>query len=86
MRIFPAVQKTIYSNEYAAILEWLKTQRKASGLTMRQLAERLDVHHSWVGRVELGERRLDVVEFVRYCQALGANPLEGLNLIAQTPK
>ena len=78
VRIFRAMQKTIYSAEYDNLLQWLKKKRIEGKLTMRQLAGRLDVHHSWVGRVELGERRLDVMEFVRYCHALEANPSEGL--------
>jgi len=72
------MQKTIYCDEYDNLLRWLKEKRLEGKLTMRQLAVRLDVHHSWVGRVELGERRLDVMEFVRYCNALEANPFEGL--------
>ena len=47
---------------------------------MRELAERLDVIHSWIGKVELGERRLDVIEYIQYCKALGVDPIEGINL------
>jgi len=72
------MDKTIYSEEYGNLLKWLKARRKDKGFTMRQLATRLDVHHSWIGRVELGERRLDVMEFVHYCKALEADPIEGL--------
>jgi transcriptional regulator with XRE-family HTH domain len=72
------MQKTIYCEEYSRLLDWLKAVRIEQGLTMRRLADRLEVHHSWIGRVELGERRLDVMEFVRYCQALEADPVEGL--------
>ena len=72
------MEKTIYCEEYGKLLCWLKACRKKNGLTMRQLAKRLDVHHSWVGRVEVGERRLDVMEFIRYCKAMEVDPLEGL--------
>ncbi len=47
---------------------------------MRELAERLDVIHSWIGKVELGERRLDVIEYIQYCKALGVDPIEATNL------
>ncbi len=63
---------------FASVLKNDNARREENGLTMRQLAERLDVHHSWIGRVELGERRLDVMEFVRYCHALEADPTEGI--------
>lgn len=76
------MQKTIYSDEYAKLLLWLKTKRTEQNMTMRQLAERLDVHHSWIGRVELGERRLDIMEYIRICAALDADPCEGLTILA----
>ena len=59
------MEKTIYADDYRALLEWLRNQRKRKGLSMRDLAKRLNVHHSWIGRVEKGERRLDIVEFAR---------------------
>lgn len=45
---------------------------------MRDLAERLEVPHSFVGKVEQGERRLDVVEYIQYCEALNVSPLIGI--------
>lgn len=48
---------------------------------MRDLAERLEVSHSFVGKVEQGERRLDVVEFIQYCKALNVSPLTGIRHI-----
>ncbi len=78
------MQKTIYSEEYGNLLLWLKGKRVESGMTMRQLAEQLDVHHSWIGRVELGERRLDILEYTRFCKALNADPCEGLHLLDES--
>lgn len=64
-----------------AVRTWLRSERLRLGLTMRELAHRLDRPHSFVQRVEEGDRRLDVVEFVWYCQALGIDPALGLELI-----
>ncbi|MFW5451768.1 MAG: transcriptional regulator [Methylophagaceae bacterium] len=50
---------------------------------MRQAGELLDKPHSFVGKIEIGQRRLDVVEFVWYCQRLGFDALEGLNQIIE---
>lgn len=49
---------------------------------MRDLATRLNKPHSYVHKVEQGERRLDVIEYVWYCKALGLEPEKGLALIA----
>ncbi len=48
---------------------------------MRELATKMKTPHSFIGKVEQGERRLDVVEYIRYCKALGVSPVEGLELL-----
>ena len=75
------MEKTIYSEDYARLRQWLRDKREEKKLTMRELAERMNVIHSWVGKVELGERRLDLIEYVQYCKAIEVDPIEGLNLI-----
>ena len=75
------MKKSIGSKEATRLADWLKAEREAQGLTMRALAEKLDVAHSFVGKVEQKERRLDVVEFLEYCQALNVSPIEGLQFI-----
>ena len=75
------MKKTIYSNDYQALIQWLKSSRHQQGLSMRDLAEKLEVPHSWVGKVEQMERRLDVVEDVRLCQSIGIDPVQGITLI-----
>ena len=52
----------------------LVAMRKKAGVTQRQLAQKLGREHNMVGRLELGERRLDVIEFYWLCKACGANP------------
>ena len=69
--------------EMRALTNWLKQIRKSKHLSLRALAERMDKPHSFVQKVEQGERRLDVVEYVWYCRKLGVNPQDGLLLIEQ---
>jgi len=45
------------------------------------LAHLLGTHSSVVGKIETGERRLDVFEYCQYCEALGLNPCEGLSVL-----
>jgi transcriptional regulator with XRE-family HTH domain len=47
--------------------------RKAAGLTQQELADRLHRPQSFVAKYEGGERRIDVVEFLTVCQAIGAD-------------
>jgi transcriptional regulator with XRE-family HTH domain len=48
--------------------------RMKAGLTQRQLARRLGRAHSYVAKVEGGERRLDVNEFLELARALQFDP------------
>lgn len=73
--------KTIHTPEYKRLLEWLRKSRKENGMTMRVVANELKIPHSWIGKVEIGERRLDIMEFVKLCRVLGADPHEGLSLL-----
>ena len=65
------MKKSIHSDEYRAVQEKLVAMRKAAGLSQRGLAARLGREYSFVWRIEHGERRLDVLEFFRVCNALG---------------
>ncbi|WP_025470082.1 MULTISPECIES: helix-turn-helix domain-containing protein [Acinetobacter] len=74
---------SIYTNEVKALTNWLKQARQDQKFSMRALAERMNKPHSFVQKVEQGERRLDVIEYVWYCRKLGVNPQDGLLLIEQ---
>lgn len=71
---YGCVDKTIYSRQGECLREELIELRRRAGLTQRQLAAKLHRERNFIGRLELGERRLDVVEFFRICKACGANP------------
>ena len=45
---------------------------------MRAVAAKLDVPHSWICKIETGERRLDVCEYLALCQAIGCDYQEGM--------
>ena len=47
--------------------------RQQSGLTQTEVAAQLGVSQSFVSKYELGERRLDVIEFLRITDILDAN-------------
>jgi transcriptional regulator with XRE-family HTH domain len=48
--------------------------RRDANLTQAELAAILDRHQSFVAKYEGGERRLDVIEFVQICGAIGVKP------------
>lgn len=78
------MSKSVSSDENKVLTTWLKEKRKEKGFTMRTFSEVIKTPHSFIGKVENQERRLDVVEFVRYCKALDVDPMEGLKLVMET--
>jgi transcriptional regulator with XRE-family HTH domain len=72
---------SVYSPEYDSLRNWLTQKRIDSGYTIRSLAEALDVNYSTIGKIEAGQRKIDVIEFMRFCRAVGADPNEGLLLL-----
>ena len=65
--------KSIFTREYEVSLQRLISARKAAGVTQQELANRLGKPQSFFSKYERRERRLDVVEFVTICQALGVD-------------
>ena len=68
--------KSLHTPEYTALLRTLIDARKRSGMTQQDVADRLGKPQSYIAKVEGGERRLDVVEFVMLARALERNPTE----------
>ena len=75
------MDKSLHTKRGQLLRTWLREERTGARLSMRALAARLDVPFQFVSKVEKGERRLDVVEFVAYCEALGVDPRVGLEAI-----
>jgi transcriptional regulator with XRE-family HTH domain len=78
MSLNPAV-KVIGTACHDALIELLIRERKKAGLRQWQLAERLGEYQSFIARIEKGQRRIDVCEFLKIAQALGFNPGRAIN-------
>ncbi|WP_185732832.1 helix-turn-helix domain-containing protein [Burkholderia seminalis] len=66
--------KSTHTPQYRALLDHLIAARKASGLSQAELAARLGRPQSFVAKIEVGERRIDVIEFLELARILGINP------------
>lgn len=77
------MQKTLYGKPYQLLTQWLKEERQAQKITMRRMAELLAVQHSIIWNIENAERRLDIVEYINYCQVLRVDPDIGIDLVKQ---
>ena len=61
---------TVHTEAYREVLRALIEARGAAGLSQAALADRLGKPASFVGKYELGERRLDIVELMVVLKAL----------------
>jgi len=60
---------------YQRFLEALRDARQSAGVTQTQVAERLGNRQVFISKLERGERRMDVVDFLEYCDAAGIDAL-----------
>jgi len=72
---------SVYSEEYQRVITALKKARKERGITQAQLAEALGRPQSFIAKIESGERRLDVVEFVHLARLVGLESEEVLLIL-----
>lgn len=63
--------RSIHSRERAVVVALLRQVREEAGLRQVDVAERLEVHQSFISRFESGERGIDLVDLRRMVQALG---------------
>ena len=66
--------KSLHTPEYEYFRSLLVTARENAGLTQTVVSARLGRPQSFVAKYEGGERRLDIVEFIQVCAALGVDP------------
>ncbi|MBC8179617.1 helix-turn-helix transcriptional regulator [candidate division KSB1 bacterium] len=59
-------RQSIHSKANKALRELLINQRNKLSLTQRDLAEQLNVSRSLIGKIETGDRRLDIIELLEY--------------------
>ncbi|WP_374607644.1 helix-turn-helix domain-containing protein [Diaphorobacter nitroreducens] len=65
---------SLYHVDYNDLRVLLRSVRVKAGLTQVQMAETLGVGQSYVSKLERGENFVDVLLYVRWCQACSIKP------------
>ena len=78
--------KSLGSSRHKALVELLIEKRLAAGLTQADLAERLGEYQSLVARLESGQRRVDVVEFLELARALEFDAANVISVLKKIPR
>jgi transcriptional regulator with XRE-family HTH domain len=80
------MSRTVGSPRHKALIQFLVDKRKKAGLTQAQLAAKLGRYQSFVATVESGQRRIDVVEFLDFADAIGFDAREAIKRLARTTR
>jgi len=75
------VVKTLGTERHKALIALLIEKREAAGLTQSDLAAKLGEYQSFVARLESGQRRVDVVEFLALADLLGFDAEKAIRTI-----
>lgn len=78
--------KTLGTERHKALIALLIEKREAAGLTQSDLAAKLGEYQSFVARLESGQRRVDVVEFLELAELLGFNPVDAIQALSKHRK
>jgi transcriptional regulator with XRE-family HTH domain len=66
--------KSLRSRRHRALCSLLIEARKSEKLSQHELARRLKASQTQIARIETGERRVDVVEFLDIAKVLHLDP------------
>lgn len=69
--------------EYLLLRKFLVQARMDARLTQQDLAAKLGKPQSFVAKYERGKRRIDVVEFMKICEALGLKASQEIKRVLQ---
>lgn len=64
------------TKEYRIFCKILKSFRKAHRLNQKELAEKLNITQSYLSKIERGDRGIDIIELMEYCEAVGVSLTE----------
>lgn len=71
-----SLRRSAYSPQHITLKHFLISVRKEMNYSQRKLADVLSVHPSFVAKLEVGDRRLDLIEFVDFMSGLNLCPVE----------
>lgn len=70
------MSKPIHSAQSKRLRHLLVRYRKEAGLTQAELATQIGRPQTFISKIEIGERRIDVIELIQMLAAMRADPVE----------
>jgi ribosome-binding protein aMBF1 (putative translation factor) len=76
--------KTLGSARHKILIKILVERREALQMSQSVLAEKLGQYQSFVARLESGQRRVDVIEFLKISEILKFDTRDALDMVQKT--
>jgi transcriptional regulator with XRE-family HTH domain len=77
------MDKSVYTGQNKRFCELLIAARKKAGMTQTELARRIDADQAFISKYENGDRRLDVVEFLKIAEVLNIDPASIMRVLRE---
>ena len=71
--------------KYNHIAQLLRSERERAGVTQAKLAEDLGVPQSAIAEIEAARRKVGLLEFVQWMEAIGADPRQAFQNMLSGP-
>lgn len=65
------MDKELYNKRWEIFRDVLRIERKHHKVSQKNLAKMLGIEQSYISKTEIGDRRLDIIELLEYCDAMG---------------
>ena len=68
--------KSLFTKRYTIFREYLQQARIDAGLSQDELAKKMGWDQTYISKIERGVRRVDLIELMGVCDALGVDAVE----------
>jgi transcriptional regulator with XRE-family HTH domain len=62
--------KSLYDPQYIEMIAQIRALREEKGISQAKLGSRIGKDQSFISRIEMCDRRIDLIEALRICEAL----------------
>lgn len=76
------LSKSLNSSEHVQLIRMITRKRHAAGYTQEFVSSAIGQHQSYMAKLETGQRRLDVVEYIAIAKVIGFDPAAELHVLA----
>jgi hypothetical protein len=77
------MSQTLDARRHQALRGFLVERRKIAGLRQIDLAKRLSRTQSYVSNIEIGQKRIALIELIEWAEAIGFDPEEAITEISK---